>query len=336
MTVDRLVDVNFVRSKLCAEYHWAWDERDKQTKGLQGTVMHLTAQEVAGLRQDFERGLLAAILDEQRTSGVALMRRVAQAFSGEEQADNTWHLLWRWLDAIHRGDAVLTAESFVLLRDAGRYLKALDQQGAGAELPALTPLRTALTGLVVELDAQPPEKSERWARLLDDLDYASDVADLRSGFQQVYDCGVELGWTDVIEICGAQNNLLDRLLDGTLAIDSNHYRVLSDAKLLLRDLDAPQADDGPSRPSQIVDLWYERVIERADVLASGGEFDLAADDGPQAMGATAQLAAVLDRLPGLLQEVREEVAGDPADSSLDHSLEKLGQAVQALQEKLPD
>jgi hypothetical protein len=41
-------------------------------------------------------------------------------------------------------------------------------------------------------------------------------------------------------------------------------------------------------------------------------------------------------LPGLLEGVRNEVAGDAADSSLDHSLEKLGQAVQALQEKLPD
>ena len=82
--------------------------------------MHLTAQEIAGLRQDFERGLLAAIIDEQRTSGVAAMARVAQAFSIEEQADSTWHLLGRWLDAVHKGDAVLTAESFVLLRDAGR------------------------------------------------------------------------------------------------------------------------------------------------------------------------------------------------------------------------
>ena len=104
----------------------------KQTKGLLSVVMHLTAQDVAGLRQDFERGLLAAIVDEQRLAGVALMSRVAQAFGLEERADTVWHLLERWLTAIHRGDTVLTAESFVLLRDAGRYLKALDQQGVGA------------------------------------------------------------------------------------------------------------------------------------------------------------------------------------------------------------
>ena len=298
--------------------------------------MHLTAQEVAGLRQDFERGLLAAILDQQRTSGVALMGRVALAFSGEEHADNTWHLLWRWLDAIGNGDAVLTAESFALLRDAGRYLKALDQQGDGAKLPALSPLRTALAGLVVELDAQPIETLGRWDRLLDDLDQTSEVADQRSGFQRVYDYGVELGWNDVIEICGAQNNLLDRLLDGTLVIALEHYRVLTDAKLLLRDLSAPEAGDGSFKSSQIDDLSYERVIERADVLASGGEFDLAADEDSQTMEATIKLTAVLDMLPGLLEGVRNEVAGDAADSSLDHSLEKLGQAVQALQEKLPN
>ena len=74
--------------------------------------MHLTAQEVAGLRQDFERGLLAAILDEQRASGVALMGRVAPAISGEEQADNPGKLLMRWLDDPHRADTVLTAGRF--------------------------------------------------------------------------------------------------------------------------------------------------------------------------------------------------------------------------------
>lgn len=318
---------------------WQSEETKKRAKSLQGTVMHLTAQEIAGLRQEYERGLLAAIIDEQRASGVALMGRVAQAFSREAQADNTWHLLWRWLDAIHQGDAVLSAESFVLLRDAGRYLKARDQQGGGVEqvvLPALDTLRAALTSLLIELDAQPSEKSERWDRLLDDLDQTSEVADLRRGFQGVYDYGVELGWADVIEICGAQNNLLDRLLDETLVIDLEYYEVFSDAKLLLRELSAPQAGDGSSKPSQIDDLSYERVIERADVMASGGEFDLAAVDGPQAMAATVQLAAVLDVLPSLLAGVREEVAGDAADSSLDDSLETLGQAIQELQQKLPD
>ena len=301
--------------------------------------MHLTAPEIAGLRQDFERGLLAAIIDEQRTSGVAAMARVAHAFSIEEQADSTWHLLGRWLDAVHKGDAVLTAEGFVLLRDAGRYLKALDQQRVKNEqvvLPVLDPLRTALTGLMVEVNVEAPAESERWGRLLDHLDQTSEVADLRSGFQQVYDYGAKLGWTDVMEICGSQSNLLDRLLDGTLMIDVHHYQVLSDAKLLLRDLGAPQANDGASRPSQIDDPWYERVIERADVLASGGEFDLADDDGPKAMEATAQLAAVLDILPGLLDGVRQEVASNPLDSSLDHSLETLSQAAQALQHKLSD
>ena len=78
------------------------------------------------------------------------------------------------------------------------------------------------------------------------------------------------------------------------------------------------------------------MIERADVLASGGEFDLADDDGPKAMEATAQLAAVLDILPGLLDGVRQEVVSGPSDSSLDQSLETLSQAARALQHKLSD
>ena len=35
--------------------------------------------------------------------------------------------------------------------------------------------------------------------------------------------------------------LLDRRIDETLVIDRNHYQVLTDAKMLLRDLTAPEA-----------------------------------------------------------------------------------------------
>ena len=301
--------------------------------------MHVSAKEIQVLRQDFERGLLAAIMNEQRASGVAMMGGVARALSRKDAADNTWHLLWRWLEAIRKGDAALNTESFALLRDAGRYLKALDQQGsdaAQAALPALEPLRVALTRLLIELDGPPPEKSEHWTQLLDDLDQTSEVADMRGVFQRVYDYAATHNWTDVVEICGAQNNLLDRLIDGTLEIDRDHYQVLTDAKMLLRDLTAPTANGDAPRPSQIDDLSYERVIERADVLASGGEFDLTADADPQAIEATTQLAAVLDMLPSLLIRVREEVANNPADSSLSACLDTLSQTVKELQQRLPD
>ena len=310
-----------------------------EKKGVQGIAVHESAKEIQGLREDFERGLLAAIINEQRASGVAMMGSVAWALSRKDWADDTWHLLWRWLEAVRKGDTALNTESFALLRDAGRYLKALDQQGSDAAqgaLPALEPLRVALTRLLVELDGPPPEESEHWTQLLDDLDQTSEVADMRSGFQQVYDYAAPHNWTDVMEICGAQNNLLDRLIDETLVIDRNHYQVLTDAKMLLRDLTAPEAIGESSRPSQIDDLSYERVIERADVLASGGEFELTADDAPQAIEATAQLAAVLDILPSLLIRVREEVASNRVDSSLSDSLEMLSQTVKELQQKLPD
>ena len=105
--------------------------------------------------------------------------------------------------------------------------------------------------------------------------------------------------------------------------------------MLLRDLTAPTANGDAPRPSQIDDLSYERVIERADVLASGGEFDLTADADSQAIEATTQLAAVLDMLPSLLIRVREEVANNPADSSLSDSLEMLSQTVKELQQSCP-
>ena len=77
--------------------------------------MHESAKEIAGLREDFERGQLAAIINEQRASGVAMMGSVAWALSRKDWADDTWHLLWRWLEAVRKGDTALNTESFALL-----------------------------------------------------------------------------------------------------------------------------------------------------------------------------------------------------------------------------
>ena len=246
-----------------------------EKKGVQGIAVHESAKEIQGLREDFERGLLAAIINEQRASGVAMMGSVAWALSRKDSADNTWHLLWRWLEAVRKGDTALNTESFALLRDAGRYPKALDQQGSDAAqgaLPALEPLRVALTRLLVELDGPPPEESEHWTRC-----WMIWIKPAKWLTCAVYSSGLRLcsahNWTDVMEICGAQNNLLDRLIDETLVIDRNHYQVLTDAKMLLRDLTAPRRSGMRLRPSQIDDLSYERVIERADVLASGGSLN---------------------------------------------------------------
>ena len=84
--------------------------------------------------------------------------------------------------SIREGDALTWKTQ---QRDAGRYLKALDQRGRRCtSCCRREPLRVALTRLLIELDG-PPEESEHWTQLLDDLDQTSEVADMRGVFQRV-------------------------------------------------------------------------------------------------------------------------------------------------------
>ena len=60
----------------------------------------LTPTEIFQQRQDYERGLLAVILDQGRRSGFERMGRVAQTISAVLPQNNVWELLTRWLSAL--------------------------------------------------------------------------------------------------------------------------------------------------------------------------------------------------------------------------------------------
>ena len=84
--------------------------------------------------------------------------------------------------------------------------------------------------------------------------------------------------------------------------------------------------------TQIDDVQYERVIERADVLASGGEFAL--DDaekntrGENADFAQVQLATVLDMLPGLLGNYQEQIGSGTINPELEADMQAVSHAIE--------
>ena len=113
------------------------------------------------------------------------------------------------------------------------------------------------------------EDAERWTTLLARLQTTKDLTSSRLSFAQLQTLLQRVSGA-MLEITGAQINLLDRLLDGTLAAAPEHDEVLGDAKSLLHVLTLPPLGETLATQTEIDDTQYERVIERADVLASGG------------------------------------------------------------------
>ena len=300
----------------------------------------LTPTEIFQQRQDFERGLLAVILDQGRRSGFERMGRVAQTISAVLPQNNAWGLLTRWLSALASERLALTSESLELLRQVGKTLKDLDRQAqqtsAADKLMPLdvafgaAPLRAALASA----DASAEVDTAQWSALQQQLQATTQVAELRACFDQVAEFAEALKWRDAMEISGAQMNLLDRLLDGTLTTASEHFEVLGDAKTLLFGLKLPVIE--AANETQIDDKQYERVIERADVLASGGEFvlDDEAPNNTEDALVQVQLATVLDMLPSLLEAYREQVEAGSVQHELDADLQAVAKAAERLRVKL--
>ena len=313
-------------------------------KGELSVSSGLTPSQVFHNRRDFERGLLAVILDENRKTGFQQMERVAQTISTVLPPDSSWTLLAHWLNALAADRLPLTSKSLELLRQVGKSLKDLDWQAqqvpqADWVMPLevdflVVPLRAALGG------AQTPgdEDAKRWTTLLRQLQTTKDLTSLRLSFALVAEFAAARQWRDVLEITGAQINLLDRLLDGTLAAAPEHDQVLGDAKTLLHILTLPPLGENLADQTQIDDTQYERVIERADVLASGGEFVLddteKAPEVPNADFTQVQLATVLDMLPGLLGAYQEQLGTGTINSELEADLQAVSVAVERLRASL--
>jgi hypothetical protein len=147
-----------------------------------------------------------------------------------------------------------------------------------------------------------------------------------------------LSWADAREISESLMNMLDRLLDGTLAPSQDHLQVSRAALVLLDTLSLPQA--GLEQTSQIDDSAYERVIERADVLASGGSFEMLDDEAQEdySLGSgtavNAQLATVLEAVPPLVADALGRVDETAVDEDLRAELESLARIAHKLLHRL--
>lgn len=316
----------------------------------------LTPTQIFQQRQDFERGLLAVILDQGRRSGFERMGRVAQTIGAVLPPSSAWALLARWLSALASQRLALTSESLELLRQVGKTLKNLDRQAQQMpEADQLMPLDVAflvapLSAALQDSDATAEVDAAEWSKLLHQLQTTTQMEELRAAFARVAEFAAVLNWRDAIEISGAQTNLLDRLLDGTLTKAPEHVEVFGDAKTLLVGLKLPVTQ---ANETQIDDKQYERVIERADVLASGGEFaldDEAPENAEDAL-VQVQLATVLDMLPDLLEAYREQVEREqvereqverkqveerPVQLELEADLQAVARAAERLRGKLAD
>ncbi|NCF45229.1 MAG: hypothetical protein GWP70_10480 [Proteobacteria bacterium] len=320
----------------------------------------LSPTQIRRLRENFERGLLAVILNENRAAGLTQMSEVTQALVGHCNAGADWHLLQRWLVAVEQQQLALSSFCFVVFREVSKALKALDQRDQGAtgtqgwQLPALEAVRDgliqALAPLTLPQSSQLSGQTDQWSALrqslqkvLDRCQHQSDVrgwdfSALGAQFVQLQQFASGLGWADVLEICGALLNLVDRLVDGTVLPGQQHGEVFADANALLATLTPPESNSSDEGLSHIDDSAYERVIERADVLASGGEFQLSSADKESSALATQQLAALLDALPGLLESLREGPQGrlqeDGLAPQLDQDLAQLAVLAERLQGRL--
>lgn len=301
----------------------------------------LTPTQIFQQRQDFERGLLAVILDQGRRSGFERMGRVAQTISNVLPPSSAWALLAHWLGALASERLVLTSDSLEQLRQVGKTLKDLDRQAQ--QTPAtdkLMPLDVAflvapLSAALQGTDDTAEGDAAEWSKLLQQLQTTTQMEEVRASFARVAEFAAALHWRDALEISDAQMNLLDRLLDGTLTRAPEHSEVLDDAKTLLVGLQLPLTQ---ANETQIDDKQYERVIERADVLASGGEFvwdDEAFENDEDAI-VQVQLATVLDMLPDLLNAYREQVEEGPLPLELDADLQAVARAAERLRGKLTD
>jgi hypothetical protein len=313
--------------------------RRQQPKRYLNVSNGLTPTQIFQQRQDFERGLLAVILDQGRRSGFERMGRVAQTIGAVLLPSSAWTLLDRWLSALASEKLVLTSESLELLRQVGKTLKDLDRQAQQTpEADQLMPLDVAflvapLSAALQGSDATAEADAAEWSKLLHQLQTTTQMQELRAAFAQIAEFAAALMWRDAIEISGAQMNLLDRLLDGTLIRAPEHVQVLGDAKTLLVGLKLPVTQ---ANETQIDDKQYERVIERADVLASGGEFaldDEAPENDEDAL-IEMQLETILDILPSLLKAYRSQVKEGSALHAVDADLQALADTAKRLRGKL--
>ena len=111
---------------------------------------------------------------------------------------------------------------------------------------------------------------EEWAV---NLKNPAKVAAVAQGFKSLRELSDDQRLGDVEEVTWAIENMLDRLVDGTLAVRADFHFVANAAVNFLVSLSdkLKQISAGSGVSSFISDYIYAEIIESADILASGGD-----------------------------------------------------------------
>ena len=111
---------------------------------------------------------------------------------------------------------------------------------------------------------------EEWRKNLED---PGKIAAITKGFKALRELSDDQRLGDVTEVTWAIENMLDRLVDGTLAVNVDFHFVANAAINFLVTLSEKlrEISAGSSVSSFIDDYIYAEIIESADILASGGD-----------------------------------------------------------------
>jgi chemotaxis protein histidine kinase CheA len=108
------------------------------------------------------------------------------------------------------------------------------------------------------------------------LEDPAKVAAVAQGFKALRELSDGERLADVTEVAWALENMLDRLVDGTLAVNGDFHKVATAAMNFLVTLSdkLSRISAGAAVSSFIDDYIYAEIIESADILASGGDLGL--------------------------------------------------------------
>ena len=260
--------------------------------------------------------------------------RVLMTF--QPSAQSNLDVVVQWLGAIRQGQLQLSEETFAILRHLGQIVRSWEQASVDEDsgflpdvefqalsasahlilqqshllanvgasdqdgitvMPSLDDavvhdFNLLLQSLDQALDAIQLQLQE-WLVNLEDPAYVAAVA---HGFKALRELSDGERLADVTEVAWAIENMLDRLVDGTLAVTGDFHSVAAAAVNFLVTLSdkLSQISAGAAVSSFIDDYIYAEIIESADILASGGELGLKSQEFEEEFPSEQSLGEHLD------------------------------------------
>ena len=158
------------------------------------------------------------------------------------------------------------------------------------------------------------------------------VAAVAQGFKALRELSDGERLADVTEVAWALENMLDRLVDGTLAVNGDFHKVATAAMNFLVTLSdkLSRISAGAAVSSFIDDYIYAEIIESADILASGGDLGLKSQEFEEEFPSEQSLDSDIE--PGLASSKYDESKLDLENSlaaDLTLSLEQTVEVFQA-------